>query len=312
MSFEVPEAQRLAALYNLGQMDIPIEPRLMQHIKSDEKQVKNADVSKQLGVPLQVVTKHHGTQVGMLKIPSLIVAAEAKIRADLGAEGLFRVGGAASKMQQMTEALRVGTTLTEDDVGMDLPEPLLTYRFYNAFISAAKLPDHDDKVRAVMLLCLDLPTDNLHLLVYICSLLAAVTANEVNRMKMTPAEIQAQSAMELRNHGPSSQAVAFMILHHAELGLVPDDVQFMASQFEEEEASRLYKQLLALPPGEWYEPNEETGGLGRSASERPSKKVASKSEWTKKQKKQNRHTVVDFGSFELPSHMRTIGAAEAP
>lgn len=54
----------------------------------------------------------------MLKIPSLIVAAEAKIRADLGAEGLFRVGGAASKMQQMTEALRVGTTLTEDDVGM--------------------------------------------------------------------------------------------------------------------------------------------------------------------------------------------------
>ena len=33
MSFEVPEAQRLAALYNLGQMDIPIEPRLMQHIK---------------------------------------------------------------------------------------------------------------------------------------------------------------------------------------------------------------------------------------------------------------------------------------
>lgn len=295
MSFEVPEAQRLAALYNLGQMDIPIEPRLMQHIKSDEKQVKNADVSKQLGVPLQVVTKHHGTQVGMLKIPSLIVAAEAKIRADLGAEGLFRVGGAASKMQQMTEALRVGTTLTEDDASTqdwtglvktffrDLPEPLLTYRFYNAFISAAKLPDHDDKVRAVMLLCLDLPTDNLHLLVYICSLLAAVTANEVNRMsahslasifannilrprdpgdgkrKMTPAEIQAQSAMELRNHGPSSQAVAFMILHHAELGLVPDDVQFMASQFEEEEASRLYKQLLALPPGEWYEPNEETG-----------------------------------------------------
>ena len=28
--------------------------------QSDEKQVKNADVSKQLGVPLQVVTKHHG------------------------------------------------------------------------------------------------------------------------------------------------------------------------------------------------------------------------------------------------------------
>ena len=210
-------------------------------------------------------------------------------------------------MEEMVEALRTNTALSTDDTSTqdwtglvktffrDLPEPLLTYRFYASFIAAAKLPDHDDKVRAVMLLCLDLPTENLHLLVYICSLLAAVTANEVNRMsahslasifannilrprdpgdgkrKMTPAEIQAQSSMELRNHGPSSQAVAFLILHHAELGLVPDDVQFMASQFEDDEASRLYQQLLALPPGEWYEPNEETGGLGRSASERPSK-----------------------------------------
>ena len=32
-TMEVPEAQRLAALYNLGQMNIPIEPRLMLHKK---------------------------------------------------------------------------------------------------------------------------------------------------------------------------------------------------------------------------------------------------------------------------------------
>jgi hypothetical protein len=302
--------------------------------QAEEKQYKAADKAKQLGVSLRAVVEHHGTDIGVLRIPSLLVAADAVVRGDLDAEGLFRVGGSASSHQKILK--QIGgkgdpefVPTTQDWTGLvksfirDLPEPVLTYRFYPAFIAAARLTEHEERTRAVLLLCLDLPTESLHVLVYLCSLLAAVTANEVNRMsaqslasifapnilrprmpgdgkrKMTPAETQELATLELRDHGACSQAVAVMILHHAELGAVPEDIQFMAGEFTDEEAAVLYKQLLALPPGQWWQPNTESAGLGRSASERPSKKKTSKADFQAQGKQQNRHTAIDFGSLEI-------------
>ena len=101
---------------------------------------------------------YHGTDVGVLRIPSLLVAADAVVRANLDAEGLFRVGGAASSHQKILKQIDgkgdpefVATT--QDWTGLvkafirDLPEPLLTYRFYPAFIAAARLTDAEERTR---------------------------------------------------------------------------------------------------------------------------------------------------------------------
>ena len=114
---------------------------------------------------------------------------------------------------------------------------------------------------------------------------------------MSTVETQELAQLELRDHGATSQAVAVMILHHAELGVLPEDIQFMAAQFTCEEAGTLYKQLLALPPGKWWQSNTESDLLGRSSSARLSKKTTTKAEF--EAKKQNRHTALDFGSFEI-------------
>jgi hypothetical protein len=46
--------------------------------------------------------------------------------------------------------------------------------------------------------------------------------------------------------------VSLLILYHAELGIVPNDITQMSIAFEDDEAAMLYRQLLDLPTSEWW------------------------------------------------------------
>ena len=63
-----------------------------------------------------------------------------------------------------------------------MPDPLLTYRLYDALNNAAKMPNKQDQTQAVLMLMFELPTAHLHALIYVMQLLAdvvAITGNKV-------------------------------------------------------------------------------------------------------------------------------------
>ena len=63
-----------------------------------------------------------------------------------------------------------------------MPDPLLTYRLYDALNDAAKMPNKQDQQQAILMLMVELPVAHLHTLMYIMQLLAdvvAITGNKV-------------------------------------------------------------------------------------------------------------------------------------
>eukprot|EP00039_Didymoeca_costata_P024708 m.11193 g.11193 ORF g.11193 m.11193 type:complete len:321 (-) comp4397_c0_seq1:218-1180(-) len=295
--FSVSYAQRVAVLYNLARLGINIDPRTKAQLKKEERLVQQADPDQQIYQPLETVMKHFGVRRGLIQVPRILVEADAVVRNDLAAEGLFRVSGSATQCKRLLAAINNGETVkgsTQDWTGIlktflrELPEPLLTTRLYSGFIQAAELPNIRDRIRAIKLLCLDLPTPHLHVLIHLLSLMAAVVTYEKdNRMtpnslaaviapnilrpisrgdeaKLSNTAAQQQGRKELLYHGPMCKAVALLILHHAEIGLVPDYIDNMASQFAEKEAQKLYQHLL-LSPLEAWEPENRAHLRSQSA-----------------------------------------------
>lgn len=311
----------MAVLYNLARLGISIDEQTKQRLKREEKLLNQADPDQQVHQPLPVVVKNYGVRRGRLLVPRILVEADAVIRRDLSAEGLFRVSGSATKLKELLGAINYGETVdgsTQDWTGLvktflrELPEPLLTVRLYSAFVQAAQLNNLRNRIRALKLLCLDLPTAHLHVLIHLLSILASVVAYPNNRMtaqtlasiiapnilrpvnkhdlgKLNQAAVTEQGKKELVDHAACCRAVTLLILHHAEIGLVPIDVDNMAQQFAEGEAKKLYQHLLMSPCEAWLPRERAPSGVLRSASARASSKSV--------QKEQNRSSapIISFG-----------------
>lgn len=111
-------------------------------------------------------------------------------------EGLFRIGGSASKIKKMKSAFDAGVAyLLEDDrdphnvAGVlksylrSLPEPLLTYELYNDWMEAARMPDHDTQLQSLWRVVNSLPTTNYNNLRYVIKFLSKLSQNsKTNKM----------------------------------------------------------------------------------------------------------------------------------
>ena len=118
---------------------------------------------------------------------------------------------------------------------------------------------------------LELPTAHLHVLIFLMSLLASVCEHS-DQNKMTASSLASMIAPNilkpakskdadtnplsaaadmLKFHGETCRAITLLILHHAELGVVPDYIQKMSEQFEPDEAKLIYQQLLEEPQSSW-------------------------------------------------------------
>jgi len=301
--FHVTHAQKVSALYTVAALGIPIQCRTAADAKLEEKMIKNADAGKQLKQPLELVWKNHSERLGQLQVPRILVAAAAVIETDLDTEGLFRVPGSSKRATEINDAVDSGREVkgTSSDMSTlikaflrEMPEPLLTTRLFDSFVHAAALPSLRDRVRAIKLLVLELPTSHLHVLIFLMSLLGSVVAHgTVNRMNasnlasmiapniLRPAKSKStdpaqQAADMLKFHGETCRAVTLLILHHAELGVVPDDVEKMAEEFsgDSEEAKLIYQQLLEAPSSTWFP--KKDGGAQAEGSESQTSEAAKK------------------------------------
>ncbi|XP_054719239.1 rho GTPase-activating protein 44-like [Uloborus diversus] len=113
-------------------------------------------------------------------------------------EGLFRIGGSMLKIKKMKSAFDAGLqNLIEEDkdphnvAGVlklylrSLPEPLLTYQFYDQFMEAAMEQDHDVRLRALWSVVNSLPETHFKNLRYLIKFFARLCQNsDVNKMSV--------------------------------------------------------------------------------------------------------------------------------
>eukprot|EP01096_Ripella_sp_DP13-Kostka_P012890 TRINITY_DN5474_c0_g1_i2.p1 TRINITY_DN5474_c0_g1~~TRINITY_DN5474_c0_g1_i2.p1 ORF type:complete len:522 (+),score=188.24 TRINITY_DN5474_c0_g1_i2:231-1796(+) len=115
----------------------------------------------------------------------------------LKVEGIFRIPGNSIQIQQLQDyydcTSDVLTIDTVDDVHAvacvlkqylrDLPDPLLTHRFYDTFIAIMKNPDYDYRISNIKKLITALPPAHKSLLQHLFSFLLRVAAqSDVNKM----------------------------------------------------------------------------------------------------------------------------------
>ncbi|XP_066520460.1 rho GTPase-activating protein 17a isoform X2 [Hoplias malabaricus] len=116
-------------------------------------------------------------------------------------EGLFRIAAGASKLKKLKAALDCSTSQLEEFYSdphavagalksylRELPEPLMTYEFYDEWIQASNVPDPDKRLQALWLVCDQLPKNNKANFRYLVKFLAKL-AQESEINKMTPSNI---------------------------------------------------------------------------------------------------------------------------
>eukprot|EP01119_Soliformovum_irregulare_P006764 TRINITY_DN19190_c0_g1_i1.p1 TRINITY_DN19190_c0_g1~~TRINITY_DN19190_c0_g1_i1.p1 ORF type:complete len:592 (+),score=172.37 TRINITY_DN19190_c0_g1_i1:121-1896(+) len=140
-----------------------------------EDSIKNADTA---GVK-------HFTDVAMSHL----------ISAGLDTEGIFRVPGDKNKIQEIklhfdhAENLELGTYYVHDVANAlklyfrELPEPLMTYKLYGAFIESQRIDDSKKKAAKMKSLIEDLPQENKKLL-YKLVIFLAIVATHAKQNKM--------------------------------------------------------------------------------------------------------------------------------
>ncbi|KAG7302810.1 hypothetical protein JYU34_012787 [Plutella xylostella] len=121
----------------------------------------------------------------------------------LSEEGLFRIAGGSSKVRRMKLSLDAGlfsVPLPRDyrDVHVvssvlksylrELPEPLLTFRLYESFMTASRQPTEQARLTALWETIHLLPEANFNNLRYLIKFLSALTQNQSTN-KMTPSNL---------------------------------------------------------------------------------------------------------------------------
>ncbi|XP_062406519.1 rho GTPase-activating protein 18 [Sardina pilchardus] len=144
-----------------------IEWKTNKVVKQKEKE------SGLFGVPLTTVLEQDQRKVPGTKVPLILQRLISHIEAEgLDTEGLLRIPGAAVRVKALCQELEVKfyedtfrweTLKQHDAVSMlklfirELPYPLLTVDYLNAFVSVLKLPTKKQQLQALNLLVLLLP-----------------------------------------------------------------------------------------------------------------------------------------------------------
>ncbi|XP_017339415.1 rho GTPase-activating protein 17a isoform X3 [Ictalurus punctatus] len=168
-------------------------------------------------------------------------------------EGLFRITAGASKLKKLKAALDCSTSQLEEFYSdphavagalksylRELPEPLMTYEFYDEWIQASNISDPDKRLQALWMTCDQLPKNNKANFRYLVKFLAKL-AQESEINKMTPSNIAIVLGPNLlwaKTEGSLAEMAAATSVHvvtiiepiiqHADW-FFPEDVEFNVS-----------------------------------------------------------------------------------
>ncbi|KAI8332157.1 hypothetical protein EDC96DRAFT_470456 [Choanephora cucurbitarum] len=167
-------------------------------VLSDNTQIRNRNPSRTsvFGVPLQTLMKDNS-------IPLIVDKCIQEIeKRGLEEIGIYRIAGTGSTVSALKAAFNKDATKVNlsapiwADINVvadilkqflrELPEPLTTYRFYDEFVAAAGLEDHDERIYSLKLIIKKLPQANYTLLKRIVEHFVIVTDYEAtNHMYAT-------------------------------------------------------------------------------------------------------------------------------
>ncbi|KAL6443827.1 hypothetical protein ACFW04_001706 [Cataglyphis niger] len=164
-----------------------------------ESYINDNEMKPVYGYPLE---EHLRVTNRKIALP-IQLCVSALLRLGIEEEGLFRIAGAASKSRRIKLSLdacclTLATALEYKDPHViagalksylrELPEPLLTYKLYHEWMTAAKISHNDTRLRALWEVLHKLPPANLENLRFLIKFLAVLTKNQdIN--KMTPQNI---------------------------------------------------------------------------------------------------------------------------
>ncbi|KAK9721012.1 Rho-type GTPase activating protein Rga1, variant 2 [Basidiobolus ranarum] len=155
---------------------VTIWDRFKTGLKQNKKQGK-VKVDGTFGVSLEQLIEKHGVDSdlgvvpGRIRIPAFI---EKSIRAlsemDMTVEGIFRKNGNIRRLRELSETIDrapLDIDLSKDNAIQiaallkkyfrELPDPLLTFKLQKLFVSAQKLPNEQDRRKAIHLACCLMP-----------------------------------------------------------------------------------------------------------------------------------------------------------
>nr|XP_049700022.1 rho GTPase-activating protein 44 isoform X1 [Helicoverpa armigera] len=175
----------------------------------------------------------------------------------LNEEGLFRIAGGTSKVRRMKLSLDAGlfnVPLPRDYRDMhvvasvlkcylrELPEPLLTYRLYENFVTASRQPSEQTRLNAIWEAIHLLPEANFQNLRYLIKFLSTLTQNQSTN-KMTPSNLAIVIAPNLlwaadestfdMNITTAVNCIVELLIKHADW-FYKDDLNFFISFTKED------------------------------------------------------------------------------
>ncbi len=204
-----------------------------------------------------------------------------KLKPHLTTEGLFRVPGSAVRMRAMEAAANRGESIEgapSDLAGTlkaflrELPDPLMTQRLYPAFVQAWQVSEPEQRVKAILLLCVQLPPAHLHTLIFLMGLLSDVVKSSGNLMsannlsavftpnilrpndedRKTRTRASTTTEVELRNHSACVGVIELLILHHSEIGVITSDITGPAESLDPVKAQRDFERATVESRKWWY------------------------------------------------------------
>lgn len=131
------------------------------------------------GIPIETLVEKEGAEStngigpGALKVPAIVDDSIAAMRQmDMSVEGVFRKNGNIKRLKETAEAI---DNNQNPDLGKeqavqvaallkkflrDMPDPLMTFKLHKLWIASQRLENHEDKTRALHLICCLLPKCN--------------------------------------------------------------------------------------------------------------------------------------------------------
>lgn len=188
---DVKKVQRLVlvemtALFDTAGIDIKAQKAVKMRTKE----------SGLFGVPLPILLEQDQKRIPGTKVPIILQRLIAHIEEEgLDTEGLLRIPGAATRVKALCQELESsfydglfswGQLKQHDAASLlklfirELPHPLLTAEYLNAFISVNKLPTKKQQLQALNLLVLLLPEANRDTLKALVEFFRRVTERQAN------------------------------------------------------------------------------------------------------------------------------------
>ncbi|KAF2885228.1 hypothetical protein ILUMI_20947 [Ignelater luminosus] len=183
------EEIRNVAIQDLRNLGIKFRPKKQRHHVQEVRIGRRIFKTALHLLPMQTVTLASGQQ---LVVPKLVHELCSFILTKVETEGLFRKGGSKARQNEIRLSLDAGCCLGNEHHEVDvanvlktffreLPEPLFPFNFHEPFLRCTLLKEN--KLHALFLTCLLLPSEHLNTLAYFMQFLHHVTQfSNVNKM----------------------------------------------------------------------------------------------------------------------------------